>query len=106
MFNVINTIMKCIKYTFESAGILISGNIFRHKVRSIYEGQSCGGNQNKSHVYLYMSLSLDHQMSIIPPVINLFYYSCYLAVRFQKQQLQKYETSNIRTLIIQISHIT
>ena len=36
--------MKCIKCTSEGAGILISGNIFRHKVRSIFEGQSCGGN--------------------------------------------------------------
>lgn len=73
MFNVVNTINKCIKCTSEGAGILISGNIFRHKVRNNYEGQSCGGNQNKSHIYLYMSLSLDHQLSIIPPVINLFY---------------------------------
>jgi hypothetical protein len=105
MFNVINTKMKCIKCTSGGESILISGNIFRYKVRNNYEGQSCVENQNKSHFCLYLSLSLYHQLSIIALVINLFYYCWYLAARFQKQ-LQKYETSKIRTLIIQISHIT
>jgi hypothetical protein len=41
-FTVINTIMKCIKGTSEAANILIIRNIFRLKVRSNHEGQSCG----------------------------------------------------------------